>query len=277
MVGPRYRQIAEDLRDQIELGTLAPGDQLGTELELQERYNASRNTVRDAVKWLIIRGLVETRPGQGTFVRPEIVPFVTTLTGDPQAGRDGPIYLSEVAASRRTPMGSHPRVEVRRADAWLAEALRAGADTTVVTRHQRRFIDGTPWSLQTSYYPMNLVERGAVGLIQASDLEEGTVEYLRQTLGISQVGYRDTVTVRPPDNAEADFFRLPDDGRVAVIETRRTGFGADGAPFRVTVSVYPADRNTFAVNVGVVPGEFADPPAASTGPAVGTEADAGRV
>ena len=68
MADPMYRQIAEDLRRQIEAGELPPGAQLRTELELREKYDASRNTVRDAIKWLITRGLVETRPGQGTFV-----------------------------------------------------------------------------------------------------------------------------------------------------------------------------------------------------------------
>ena len=50
MVDPMYRQIAEDLRRQIEAGELAHGAQLRTELELREKYNASRNTVRDAIK-----------------------------------------------------------------------------------------------------------------------------------------------------------------------------------------------------------------------------------
>ena len=83
---PMYRQIAEDLRVQIEEGGLRPGQQLRTELELREKYNASRNTVRDAIKWLITRGLVETRPGQGTFVIERINPFVTTLSKDPETG-----------------------------------------------------------------------------------------------------------------------------------------------------------------------------------------------
>ena len=68
MADPMYRQIADDLRRQIEDGELTPSSQLLTELELREKYNASRNTIRDAIKWLITRGLVETRPGQGTFV-----------------------------------------------------------------------------------------------------------------------------------------------------------------------------------------------------------------
>jgi GntR family transcriptional regulator len=40
MADPMYRQIAEDLRRQIEDGEIAPGSQLQTELELRERYNA---------------------------------------------------------------------------------------------------------------------------------------------------------------------------------------------------------------------------------------------
>ena len=64
MADPMYRQIADDLRRQIESGELPPGAQLRTELELREEYNTSRNTVRDAIKWLITRGLVETRPAR---------------------------------------------------------------------------------------------------------------------------------------------------------------------------------------------------------------------
>ena len=108
MVDPIYRQIADDLRRQIETGDLAKGDQLKTELELQEEYGASRNTIRDAIKWLITRRLVETRPGQGMFVPEAIDPFVTPLSalpGDIEKvfGVEGAAYASEVRASLRSP------------------------------------------------------------------------------------------------------------------------------------------------------------------------------
>jgi GntR family transcriptional regulator len=65
-----WRSIAEDLRLKIESGELGrDGKPPPTELELQDAYSASRNTVRDAVKWLASRNLVYTRSGQGTFVR----------------------------------------------------------------------------------------------------------------------------------------------------------------------------------------------------------------
>ncbi len=86
MAAPLYRQIAEDLRQQIESGALAPGDRVPSEIKLRERYSASRNTIRDAIKWLTSLGLVEIRLGQGTFVGSKIDPFVTTVSGDPAAG-----------------------------------------------------------------------------------------------------------------------------------------------------------------------------------------------
>jgi GntR family transcriptional regulator len=258
---PLYRRIAEDLREKIESGVLARGSQLPTELSLRARYEASRNTVRDAVKWLITRGLVETRPGHGTFVTEKVDPYVTVLTGDPASTTydEGPVYREEVEAVLRRPTESEPRAEIQKPSSVIQSELGLAADSSVVSRRQERFIDGTPWSLQTSFYPISLVERGAMKLIHAANIEEGTVAYLGQSLGIRLAGYRDKITVRPPDAREARFFGLPDDGRVAVFEIFRTVFAEDGDPFLLTVSVYPADRNQFIRTVGKVPAADADP------------------
>ena len=253
---PMYRQIAEDLRAQIESGGLEPGQQLRTELELREHYGASRNTVRDAIKWLTNLGLVETRPGQGNFVVQKIDPFVTTLTGDPRTGwggDEGAVYLSEVAEKNRMPTSSPVQVEIQDASDDMATTLGITKGAEVISRHERRFIDGTPWSMQTSYYPMEFADRGAERLRRARDIEEGTVKYLASTLHIRQVGYSDRITVRSPNTIEADFFKLPSDGRVPMYEITRTAYDGNGQPMRVTVTVYPADRNQFIVNVGDVP------------------------
>lgn len=256
MANPMYRQIAEDLRQQIESGELAPGSQLPTELDLRERYNASRNTVRDAIKWLTNLGLVETRPGQGTFVTEDIDPFVTTLSGNPTTGwggDEGTSYLSEVSESKRKPSTSPVQVEIQQASAGIAASLWIPAGAEVISRHERRFIDGTPWSMQTSYYPVEFADRGAERLRSARNISEGTVEYLADTLHIRQGGYRDWIKVRAPNATEADFFKLSPDGRVAIFEIFRTAFDGNKAPMRLTVTVYPADRNQFIVNIGEVP------------------------
>jgi GntR family transcriptional regulator len=255
MAEPMYRQIADDLRIKIHSGQIAPGAQLPTEIELMDRYDASRNTVRDAIKLLTIGSLVETRPGQGTFVVEKINPFITTLTADPQTGRGGgeeDVYQAEVEAGGRKPTYSKPRVEVQEANPAVADALRLEPGAQVVSRHQERFIDLTPFSLQTSFYPMHIVDRGATRLIQATDIEGGTVAYLAE-LQIKQVGYRDSVEVRPPNENEATFFRIPPDGRVPVFEVYRIAFDAKGGRIRLTITVYPVDRNRLVINVGKVP------------------------
>jgi hypothetical protein len=66
------------------------------------------------------------------------------------------------------------------------------------------------------------------------------------------------VLIRQPHEDESRFFRLPADGRVPVVAIVSTGYrqGEDGlVPFRVTFTVFPADRNQFVIDYGAVPRE----------------------
>jgi len=250
MTTPMYRDIAERLRQQIEDGAFKSGGQLPTEQDLQAKYNASRNTIREAIKQLTTLGLVETRPGQGTFVIPKVPPFVTRLTGPPETAVD---YTSGVLGAGGEATSSGIQVEIQEATNEVAAGLGLEAGTEVISRHRRRYIDGLPWALETSFYPGEIDDRGADKLRRARNIDEGTVSYLRNTIGVRQVGYRAWVTVRAPNATEADFFRLPPDGRVAVYEMFRTAFDGNEQPMRLTVTVVRADRNQFIVDVGSVP------------------------
>jgi DNA-binding GntR family transcriptional regulator len=245
-----YRQIAEDLRGQIESGQLQPGQQLRTETELRDHYGASRNTVRDAIKWLTNLGLVETKPGQGTFVVSKIEPFVTSIGLDAAALdlMENPAYLSEVHAANRFPSVTDLQVEVQLAGAQVEAGLGLSERSRVIARHHRRYIDRTPWSMQTMFYPMSFVERGAERLLVSDAISDGELAYLQQSLGLRQVGWRETIAVRDPNASEASFFGLPEDGGVPVFEVLRTGYDENGTPLRLTVTVYPADRNSFVVS-----------------------------
>jgi GntR family transcriptional regulator len=99
---------------------------------------------------------------------------------------------------------------------------------------------------------MRYVDAGARRLIEAVDMPDGAMNYLKEALGIEQVGWRDTITIRPPRADEAAFFKLPDDGRVAMFEIHRTTYEAAG-PLRLTIATYPADRNKFVMTGGEVP------------------------
>jgi GntR family transcriptional regulator len=254
MPPPMYQRIADDLLSKIKSGELPPGEQIPTEGDLQKSYKASRNTIRDAIKRLVSLGIVQTRPGQGTFVVGAIDPFVTTLsapTGSDFGGGETAAYLSEVSEQHRTPrVPDPPVVQVQVPQQEVALRLRIDSDAQVVSRHEERFVDDTPWSLQTSFYPMEFALE-APRLLMPINIEEGAVRYMEAALGLKQVGYRDWITARTPDDNEQSFFGIEHDA--SVFEIFRTAFDDDGKPLRVTVTVFPAVRNQFIVDFGKVP------------------------
>lgn len=250
MPDPMWRQVAEDLRRKIESGELGgDGQPLPSELELRDTYHASRTTVRDALRWLTTSGLAVSRPGEGTFVHRQIDPFTTPLATELGLGplSANAAYTAEVTAQQRKPEISMPRVEIQRAGGVIAAELGLAEGVAVVSRQQERSIDGTPWSLQTSFYPMRLAEQGAMRLIQVEDLTDGVLAYLADKLGIRETSRRHRLAVRAPDPLEAALFRLPNDGSVTVIEITETSHDEAGEPFRVTITSYPADRNQFVM------------------------------
>jgi GntR family transcriptional repressor for pyruvate dehydrogenase complex len=63
-----YEQIVQQVEESIVKGSFKPGDQLPPERELAQQFGVSRTAVREAVKALREKGLVEAYPGRGTFI-----------------------------------------------------------------------------------------------------------------------------------------------------------------------------------------------------------------
>jgi GntR family transcriptional regulator, transcriptional repressor for pyruvate dehydrogenase complex len=63
-----YEQIVEQIKELIRQGDLKPGDRLMTERELSDKLGVSRTSVREAFSALDFLGVLETRPGEGTFI-----------------------------------------------------------------------------------------------------------------------------------------------------------------------------------------------------------------
>src|SRR5450755_234926 len=63
-----YEQIVQQIEESILKGFLKTGDQLPAERELALQFGVSRTAVREAVKALHEKGLVEAYPGKGTFI-----------------------------------------------------------------------------------------------------------------------------------------------------------------------------------------------------------------
>lgn len=64
-----YIGIVHQLRDMISKNGLKQGDKIPSERELSERLNVGRSSVREAFRALELLGLIETRRGEGTFLR----------------------------------------------------------------------------------------------------------------------------------------------------------------------------------------------------------------
>jgi GntR family transcriptional repressor for pyruvate dehydrogenase complex len=66
--GRLYEKIVEQIETLILRGKLQPGDKLPSERELAEQFAVSRTAVREAMKTLTHKGLIEVSPGRGTYV-----------------------------------------------------------------------------------------------------------------------------------------------------------------------------------------------------------------
>lgn len=65
---PLYRQIQEDIKQQIEYGSLKPGDRLPSEMDYSRKYFVSQITSKNALNGLVDEGYLIRIQGKGTFV-----------------------------------------------------------------------------------------------------------------------------------------------------------------------------------------------------------------
>lgn len=70
-----YDEAARQLQAGIEAGTWPPGTRLPSERELAQMLGIGRSSVREAMRVLEAMDLIDIRPGEGTFVRPERHPL----------------------------------------------------------------------------------------------------------------------------------------------------------------------------------------------------------
>jgi len=64
-----YQKIVDQIRTMLTEGVLKPGDRLPSEREIADQMGVSRAAVREAFSALEMTGLIEVRPGEGSFVK----------------------------------------------------------------------------------------------------------------------------------------------------------------------------------------------------------------
>jgi GntR family transcriptional regulator len=236
---PLWQRLADDLRERIESGELAPGDLLPSEAELTTAYDASRPTARRAVAALRAVGLVQTEHGRGTRVRTTLTssPTTATLTFNPTVVHEpGTSTFTTWEATgwtdRETP--SLYRTDV----AHYAELLKlpAGEPTFIYERHLEHV--SAARILHRLLLPFALV----VTLPSLSDSPEVTPGELYQVL--TEAGYtlrwRDTVHAEMPTPDDTASLAIPEG--VPMLVHTRVIVAADDRPLALEETRLPADR-----------------------------------
>ena len=243
---PLYAQIADQLRDAIHRGDLAPGEQLPTEQQLIERFSVSRNTVRLALGVLNSEGLISSSQGRGSFVR-ERTPLQYFASHTDSRGRRQQLtkdaFLSDAEEQGRT-----GRIEldvaIVRAPPEVAMRLQLDDNAITVVRRRVQYCDDEPYALADSYFPYELVRDSPIA--QPDNIPRGANKVL-DDLGHAQVRFRDEITIRMPHADEAR--RLAVGPGTPVAQLLRTAYDQDDRPVRLALTILPGDRYILVYDV----------------------------
>ena len=228
---PMYRQIADALREKISAGELKPGDALPTESSLQEAFNVSRVTVRQALKLLTEEQIVESIQGSGTYVKEERVNYdIYQLTG-----------FYEKLADRNVDTHSEVSIfEVLKADAKLAEKLNLSHDDKVWHVKRVRFIKQKPVNLEETWMPLALFPD-----LTWEVMENSKYHYVEQIKKlVIDRSEQELVPIMPSEEAIA---ALSLDPAKPILEKVPRGFLKDGRVFEYSRNVFNTDDYKFTL------------------------------
>jgi GntR family transcriptional regulator len=232
------QRISDDLREQIQTGSLGPGALLPSEPELAREYSVSRQTARTALQALERQGLVIVRPRRGRVVRSNQRlrwhlseferPDHTVLT-------TSDAWETDIEGQSHDPTRQDLDVERISPPESIAARLNLDPRTdTVVVRRHVRYIDGKPAIISDDYFDERIVEG-----TELAQPEDTTRENILAEAGYEQVYDIDEIITRMPTPAEVE--RLTISIGTPVAEHIRTGYTAANQAVRVMISIIPGD------------------------------------
>ncbi len=140
---PRYKWLANIIRDTIDQGVLTDNQALPPERELAERYDVSRDTVRKAVRYMEERGIIYSGHGRGTFVAPAIVRGMTRFIDS---------FSKDTDSRGGVPGQRILNIETVAASMAVAGLLNIESGAPLVRVRRIRLIDDVPVGLHDAYF-----------------------------------------------------------------------------------------------------------------------------
>jgi GntR family transcriptional regulator len=206
---PLWQQVLTDLERRIDTGDIT--DRFPTDKELTEQYGVSRHTVREAVRRLRARGLVERHRGRGSFVN-------DTRLSQPLGG----IYSLFRAVEER---GLEQRSDVlsletaRDHDAAARLGLPPRAE--LVRLDRLRYAGDEPLALDSVWLPADIGRQ----LLDVDFTRTALYDELRSRAGITISAVEEVLEPIVPDEEARDLLALEDDE--ALFRVRRLGYAHD--------------------------------------------------
>lgn len=209
------------------LDRLDEGAQLPSERELALRFGVSRETVRQALRELLVAGRIQRR-GRGTVVaRPKLVQPLALGSYTEAARAEGRAASRDLVAWTRL-----------EADEALADALALAPGDPVVQLERVLVVDGIPVGLETTRLPGYRYP----GLVETFDTESSLYAEIRSR-GIVFDEAVDTIETTLPDAREAALLSV--DARTPMFLLNRVSYDPGRVPIEHRRSLYRGDRMTF--------------------------------
>lgn len=191
---PTYIKVYNRLKNEITKGTYPIGSFLPRECELEEIYQVSRTTVRNAVKMLVRDGMVEVRQGCGTRVleHKAIQNFnkVTSVTES----------LEKKGYKVTT---SDMMIDVIKADKQLADELGIAEKTSVARIQRLQLADDEPVTLMENYIEYAKVP----GIEEFQNQFVALYQFLEQKFGLQIDATRDRVSAKQATFMESQILK----------------------------------------------------------------------
>ena len=221
---PVYLRVLDDLRHRISSGLLEPGARVPSRNAIIARYGVGETAAKHALAVLAAEGLIEARPGSGSYVRHAPV---TRYLEHGRLGHPGsPFGLAGPVPAGTGPTGDEagPRPvrehEAGRVPPPPAVARRLGLRPGSLTMRTRYVLcaGGTTVQLALSWEPVSLTAGTPVAVPEEGPLAgRGVIERMK-AIGIIVDQVTEDISVRPALRAEAAVLGLAPGAPVLLVE-----------------------------------------------------------
>lgn len=231
----KYLSIAREIKKRIVSQQYPASQPLPDQFALAAEFGTSRMTIQQAVRQLIIEGLVYTRKGQGTFVRKNFLQ-------QSQWDLPGSDYFGATKTWEHLGTVSSQIVhfELRFPDEKEQHSLLIDAEAPVYDFVRLRLLNDEPMSLDSTVMPVNLVPG-----LNKTHLESSVFRYVQESLGLKIMGSYRVVRALKPGEQDKQYLNCSQDD--PVLEVEQVIYLDDGTPLEYAHCHYRYDHGGIIV------------------------------